>query len=108
MSTYLILGFVGVAVGVMAARVSFFALPQHVTLPESVIRALRYAPLCALTAVVAPALLVRSDNSLAFALDNFRLWAAAAATVAFLKWRDMLVTMGVGFAAYTVLRLLAE
>jgi branched-subunit amino acid transport protein len=101
---YLALAFGGVALGAFGTRSAFFFLPGHVELPARLVRALRYAPVCALTAIVAPAVLT-SHGDLTIHLDNYRIWAVAAATLVFLKTRSMLLMMTAGLGTFTLLRL---
>lgn len=102
---YLVTAVAGLTVVTVLTRGSFFMLPASVSLPERVERALRYAPACALAAIVTPTVLTR-DHHLYLAWDNYQLWAVLAATGVFLLRRNMLVMMVVGMAVFTALRLL--
>jgi len=97
-----ILGMVGVT---LATRAGFLLLPERVRLPSSIQRALRYAPACALTAIILPDLALGTSG----AIDptNPRLIAAAIAVVVFLWTRDMVATIVAGVLAFNALRLLA-
>ncbi|MCU1394169.1 MAG: AzlD protein [Ilumatobacteraceae bacterium] len=96
----------GMAMATVVTRSSFFVLPASLRLPPTVERALRYAPACALTAIVAPDVLAR-DHGFAFTWHNNQLWAVLIAAAVFAKTRNMLVMMAVGMTAFTLLRLYA-
>jgi len=99
-----------VAIGLMTlatilTRCSFFFLGSAERLPEPVKHALRFAPAAALAAIIAPDLLLDADKAVHIDFSNYRLLAAVAATLFFL-WRGQLLgTIIVGMAAFTVLRL---
>ena len=79
-------------------------LPAHVQLPARVERALRYAPACALAAIVAPGVLTR-DHEIAIGWSNHQMWALLAAAAVFARTRNMMVMMAVGMGVFTFLRL---
>lgn len=103
---YLTTGIVGLAVVTVLTRASFFMLPARVQLPPVVERALRYAPACALVAIIVPSVLAPSGD-VSIAVDNYRMWAVAAGTAVFLRFRNMLTLMVVVMGVFTALRLLA-
>ena len=86
------------------ARSSFWLVGHRINLPRRVQEALRYAPACALAAIIVPDLLM-TDGQIAFSLDNPRLLAGIAATAFFLVKRNMLLTIMFGMAVYTFIRL---
>ena len=49
---YLLAAFAGLTMATVVTRGSFFMLPARYALPAQIERALRYAPACALTAIV--------------------------------------------------------
>lgn len=100
----MLVAFAGLALTTIATRGSFFMLPASLRLPPGVERALRYAPACALAAIIAPDLLTPNGH-LAIGWHNNELWAALAAAAVFAKTRNMLLMMAVGMALFTVLRL---
>ena len=81
-------------------------LPSSVQLPTSWERALRYAPVCALTAIVAPTVFTR-DHQPYISWHNNQMWALFAAAAVFARWRSMTAMIVVGMAVFTALRLLA-
>ena len=104
--THMIVVCAGLAFTTILTRCSFFVLPASFRIPPTIERALRYAPACALTAIVAPDVLAR-DHGYAFTWHNNDLWAVLIAAAVFAKTRNMLVMMAVGMTAFTLLRLYA-
>ncbi len=82
----------------------FFILPQReLPMPEWLREGLRYAPIGALVAVIAPDL-VMSQGRLIGTWQDARLFGAAAAVAWFAWRRDMLTTILVGTGTMGVLR----
>ena len=104
---YLALAIAGVAVATIFARGLFFVLPASIELPPGVERALRYAPACALTAIIVPSVLAHDGRHVELAIGNPRLWGTLAAALVFLRTRSMAFTLGAGMAVFTVVRLAA-
>jgi branched-subunit amino acid transport protein len=86
-------------------RATLLLFGENVPLPPAVERALRYAPACALAAIIVPDL-VFSQGRPDLSLENYRLLAAAVASLFFIITRNMLWTIVVGMAVFTLLRLL--
>jgi branched-subunit amino acid transport protein len=103
-TTYLVVAICGLTT--VVTRSSFFVLPARFTLPAKVERALRYAPACALAAIVAPGV-VTKNGDLTIGWGNHELWAVLVAALVFVRTRNMLVMMAAGMALFTVLRLWA-
>lgn len=83
----------------------FFILPSRdLPMPEWLREGLRYAPIGALVAVIAPEL-VMSQGKLISTWMDARLFGAAAATAWFVWRRDMLGTIVVGTATMLIFRL---
>ena len=84
---------------------AFFLMPEReLSMPEWVQRGLRYAPLAALAAVVAPEVLFTEGHL----IDTWRdpqLFAAAAASAWFFWRRGILGTIVVGMAVLLALHL---
>jgi len=101
---------IGMAVITLFARTALYLLPARYQLPTNIQRGLRYAPACALMAIIVPDLLLTHGGpeagTLDLSLDNARLIAGLIAAAAFLYKRDMLLTIVVGMVAFTVLRLI--
>ncbi|PWF54739.1 AzlD domain-containing protein [Massilia glaciei] len=99
-----------VTIGVLAlatacARCAFWLLGHHVTIPKRVQEMLRYAPGCALAAIIAPDVLLSPAGALALEAGNLKLMAAAGATLFFVWRRNMLQTIVFGMLLFTALRL---
>ena len=94
------------AMATAATRASFWLVGHHITIPRRVQDMLRYAPACALAAIITPDLLLNESHQLQFTLSNLKLVAGVVA-IAFHLWRrNMLQTIVFGMAFYTALRLL--
>jgi branched-subunit amino acid transport protein len=95
---------VSVVVGLLACSVltrGVFIIPKRAPpLPERVKLALRYAPIAALMAVIAPEILLPS----ALGVMWVKLGAAVAAGVYFYTRKGILGTIVVGMAVYALLR----
>jgi branched-subunit amino acid transport protein len=87
----------------VATRTVMLVFGDRIPLPERVQHALRFAPACALTALIAPELLTE-QGAWAISLANAKLIAGAIAIAVMLATRSMLATMGLGMAAYLALR----
>ena len=87
----------------VATRTVMLAFGDRIPLPERVQHALRFAPACALTALIAPELLTE-QGAWAISLANAKLVGGAIAIAVMLATRSMLATMGLGMAAYLALR----
>lgn len=94
-----------VTLATLVTRSGLLLLGARLRLPPTVDHMLRYAPACALAALVAPEL-VLSGGRLDLQPDNLRLLAAAAAALAFMVTRSLLFTITAGLVAFTALRLL--
>ena len=87
-------------------RAMFVMFGSHVTLPDRLQRALRYAPGAALVAIILPDLATWQGH-FALGFDNYRLVAGVVAIAFYAATRRMLATIALGMAIYTALRLLA-
>jgi branched-subunit amino acid transport protein len=83
----------------------FFILPRReLPMPEWLREGLRYAPIGALVAVIAPELVMSQGRLIATWMDA-RLFGAAAATAWYVWRRDMLGTILVGTGTMLIFRL---
>ncbi len=89
-------------------RSSFWLIGHHITIPPRVQQMLRYAPACALAAIIAPDLLMGQHNEVQLSLINPKLLAAVAATAYYLLRRSMIETIILGMAVFTALRIWLE
>jgi branched-subunit amino acid transport protein len=84
---------------------SFFLIPQReLPLPAWLKQGLRYAPLAALVAVVAPEIVI-SNGELISTWKDARLYAAATGSAYYFWRRDILGTILTGTAVMLALRL---
>jgi len=91
------------------ARSGFWLAGHRIQLPQRVQEALRYAPACALAAIIVPDFLTypTGADQWDFSWHNPKLLAGIAATV-FFQWRkNMLHTIMFGMVVFTGLRLLS-
>jgi branched-subunit amino acid transport protein len=91
-------------VATAATRSSFWLVGHHITIPKRVQEILRYAPACALAAIVAPDLLLGTQGQLQLTVSNPKLLAGIAAVVFYLVRRNMLQTIVFGMLVFTGLR----
>lgn len=101
---YPLLAILGLAVITLVTR-SFFMLPEReLPLPDWLKRGLKYAPLAALTAVIAPEILM-AHGTLISTWQDAR-WPATLCATAYYFWRrDILGTIAVGMAVYLPLHI---
>ncbi len=97
----IIVGMAGISV---LTRCFFFILDRPWTLPPWAHRALHYAPIAALAAVVIPEIVMTQGHLIATWRDA-RLFAAAAGTAYYFWRRGVLGTIVVGMAVYLPLHL---
>jgi branched-subunit amino acid transport protein len=97
---------VGLALITIVTR-GFFLFPEReVPIPAWLQQGLRYAPLAALTAVIAPEIVMTQGRLITTLLDA-RLPAVAVATAYFYWRRDILGTILTGTATLLLVKLLA-
>lgn len=100
---WLVIGVLVIATA--ATRSSFWLVGHHINIPKRVQEMLRYAPACALAAIIAPDVLM-NDGHVQLGWDNPKLIAAAVSVIFYLLRRNMLQTIVVGMVVFTGLRLL--
>ncbi len=91
----------GMAAVTFALRASFLLLPERVSLPEPMRRALRYVPAAVLTAIWAPELLLQ-QGSIDLSAGNERLLAGLTAVAIAWRFRQTYLTIGAGIIALHV------
>jgi branched-subunit amino acid transport protein len=89
-----------------ATRSSFWLIGHRVTIPPRVQEMLRYAPACALAAIIGPDLLVDPQGQVQLTIANPKLIAGIAALAFYLWRRSMLMTIIFGMVVFTLLRVL--
>lgn len=101
---YVVLGIIGLTIVTVLTR-GFFLLPERkLTLPPRALQGLRYAPLAALVAVIAPELVMR-NGVLVATWQDARLFAVLAASAYFSWRRGILGTIVCGTAVLLALKL---
>jgi branched-subunit amino acid transport protein len=97
------LAIAGISFSTLLTRAAFLVIDTDVRLPRAVEAALRYAPVCALTGIIAPELLVY-DGRIELNLENIRLLAAGAAVGIYLITHSVLGTIAGGMGVFWLLR----
>jgi branched-subunit amino acid transport protein len=92
------------AVSTVITRSGFAVLGHRVTIPPRVQQMLRFAPACALAAIVVPDLVFGSARQINLGLSNPRLVAGLVSLGFYLFRRNMLQTMAFGMVVFTLLR----
>jgi branched-subunit amino acid transport protein len=87
-------------------RSGFWLVGHHITIPPRIQQMLRFAPACALAAIIGPDLLIDASGKIDFEIKNIKLLAGLASLAYYLLRRNMLETIVFGMAALTLLRLL--
>ncbi|MCD2514935.1 AzlD domain-containing protein [Massilia sp. G4R7] len=91
-------------VATAATRSSFWLIGHRVTIPPRVQEMLRYAPACALAAIIGPDLLIDPQAQIQLTIANPKLIAGVAAFAFYLWRRSMLMTIVFGMLVFTLLR----
>jgi branched-subunit amino acid transport protein len=104
-SLYAWLAIVGLTAVTVITRSAFLVLGERFPLPERVQHALRYAPACALSALIAPEVLT-AGGALVLDPASPKLAAGLVAVAVMVVSRSMIVTMAIGMGIFTLLRLL--
>jgi branched-subunit amino acid transport protein len=94
------------ALATAATRSSFWLIGHHISIPKRAQDMLRYAPACALAAIIAPDLILAADGQAVLDASNLKLVAGIVATIYYLLRRNMLETIVFGMVFFTALRLL--
>jgi branched-subunit amino acid transport protein len=92
------------AVSTVLTRSGFALIGHRVTIPKRVQEMLRFAPACALAAIVVPDLVLDHGRALVLGPSNPRLVAGLLSLGFYLLRRSMLETIVFGMAAFTLLR----
>lgn len=99
------LSIAGITLATIVARSALQLAGARLRLPPRVESALRYAPACALTAIIVPDLLL-ADGALRLDLTNAKLLAGIASIAIFALTRSTIGTIFGGMAAFWVARML--
>lgn len=108
---YLLAAIVGMAVTTVLTRNGFLLLPPHWQLPASVQAPLKYAPIAAIAAIIAPDVLNPAQISAQFASEQYlamvanpKLWGALIGGVIYARSRNMGAAIGLGMVVFWGLR----
>ncbi|MEO7493674.1 MAG: AzlD domain-containing protein [Massilia sp.] len=93
------------ALSTVITRASFLLAGHRIKLPARVEDMLRYAPGCALAAIVAPDLMLGASGEVHLSLANLKLVAGVAAIGFYMLRRNMLETIVFGMLSFTALRI---
>jgi branched-subunit amino acid transport protein len=99
-----LVGILGLAAITVVTRGFFLLSTREWPLPPWALQGLRYAPLAALAAIIAPEVLI-TDGSVIGTWQDARLYAVAAGTAYFWWQRGILGTIVVGTGVMLALRL---
>jgi len=99
------LAIIGMTLVTLATRTVMLVFGDRIPLPARIQHALRFAPACALAALIAPELLTE-HGAWAISLGNAKFVAGTLAIAVMLATRSMMATMGIGMATFLAFRLL--
>ncbi len=102
-TTEIWLSFLCITLATIATRSGLLLAGRRLTLPPRIESALRYAPACALTAIIAPDLLLAAGD-VQLTPGNPRLVAGIAGIAIFLLSRSTIGTIFGGMAAYWLVK----
>jgi branched-subunit amino acid transport protein len=92
-------------VATACTRSAFWLVGHRVTIPPRVQEMLRYAPACALAAIIGPDLMLGAHGQVELDLANPKLLAGIASLLYYLWRRSMLQTIVFGMLVFTLLRI---
>ncbi|MBA2547377.1 MAG: AzlD domain-containing protein [Burkholderiaceae bacterium] len=97
---------IGLTLITQLMRSTFLMFGDRFRLPERVQHGLRYAPVCALIALITPELFV-NQGALDISMSNPKLVAGIVAALSTLVLRSMIATIAIGMLVFATLRMLA-
>ena len=103
MTVYGVIAVVGLALLTVLSRGFFFLTERELPIPGWLLQGLRYAPLAALVAVIAPDIFM-TQGQLITTWKDARLFAAAAGVAYFFWRRGILGTIATGMVVLLALR----
>ncbi|MEP6607696.1 MAG: AzlD domain-containing protein [Burkholderiaceae bacterium] len=96
---------IGMTLITQLMRSTFLLFGDRVKLPERVQHGLRYAPVCALIALITPELFI-THGTIDLSLANPKLVAGVVAAASTLLIRSMIATIVIGMLVFSVYRML--
>ncbi|MEZ5458007.1 MAG: AzlD domain-containing protein [Steroidobacteraceae bacterium] len=100
---YVLGAIAGLTVATFVARSALLLFGSSLLLPPALEAALRYAPACALAAIIVPDLLLQNGVPL-WGPDNHRLLAGVAGTAIFVAFRSTFATIIGGMGVFWLLQ----
>ena len=97
---------IGLTLVTQLMRSTFLIFGDRFRLPERVQHGLRYAPVCALIALITPELFV-NQGALDISMSNPKLVAGIVAALSTLVLRSMIATIALGMLVFATLQMLA-
>ena len=97
---------IGLTLITQLMRSTFLLFGDRFRLPERVQHGLRYAPVCALIALITPELFVL-QGALDISASNPKLIAGIVAALSTLILRSMIATIAIGMVVFTVFRIIS-
>jgi branched-subunit amino acid transport protein len=94
----------GMALINLAIRWPVYLFANHFRVPPLIERALAFVPVAVLTAIIVPTVLYPDDKTLDISWHNPSLLAAIIAAVVGRVTKNLFATIGIGMAAYLLLR----
>lgn len=97
---------IGMTIMTFVARSFFILLGNRIKISEWGLETIRYAPLAALIAILAPEIFlpVGASSIAEFSLRTPNIWGGIAAMIAFYFTKKMIPTLVIGMAVYTAAR----
>lgn len=102
-SVELWLAFLGITFATFLTRSGLLFLGERVQIPPGVEAALRFAPACALAAIIAPDLVI-TPAGLDLSWDNARWMGGLAGLILFVAFRSIIWTIVGGMAAFWLIQ----
>ena len=94
----------GMALINLAIRWPVYLFANHFRFPPLIERALAFVPVAVLTAIIVPTVLYPDDKTIDVSWHNPSLLAAVLAAVVGRVTKNLFATIGIGMAAYLLLR----
>lgn len=107
MDPYVVGAIAGVTGATFVARSTLLLVGRSLRLPPTVEAALRFAPACALAAIIVPDLLFAGGAAAPLSWSNHRLLAGILGAALYVVFRSVIGTIAGGMAAFWLLQYFA-